>query len=465
MKKFSPLQLSRIILAVTLSSMVFLFYIFFIRLQNLNEYSKMVDNTNAFKFKTEQCLSLLKDAESGQRGFMLTNDTVFITLVDSAKGLLHNTLNELEEMAKKFQEDESLVIRFKMAVQEKEEFISNEITNHTSLENFKARKEITMRGKPLMDHTKQIAELLGNNLESKLKLREVMKNQYALITPLFLVILLLVSLSMIIIAWRIIVSELEKRAVMQRELDYHLDSLRRSNAELEQFAYVASHDLQEPLRKIQSFGNLLITKHTDLLDEEGNSMIERMQAAAERMQVLITDLLAYSRVSREKFVTPHKVDLNISLNVVKDLLSEEINTQNVRITSDILPVINGNDTQLLQLFQNLLSNAIKFTKGSTQPEVKIKYLLAGGKEIKRIKPDDHNKKFHKITIRDNGVGFDEQFSEKIFEIFQRLHGVSQYKGSGIGLAICKRIVYNHHGYITATGKVGEGAQFTIYLPE
>lgn len=464
MKKITPVTLSKIILGITLSSLIILFYFFYVRLQSLIEYGNLVDQTNVFKYKTQHCLTLLKDAEAGQRGFMLTNDTIFLKSVTDANIQLFIALNELEEMAKELKEDLSLILRFRMAVNDKLEFINYEIKDYTGIENFRARKEITMSGKPLMDRVKYIAELLNKNLDSKLQLRGVIKVQYALITPIILVCILVISLLLLITAWRIIVRELEKRVVMQKELDYHLEALKRSNTDLEQFAYVASHDLNEPLRKIQAFGNLVVTKHSAQLDEEGKNMIERMQAAAERMQTLISDLLIYSRATREQ-IKSKSIHLNKTLEVVKDLLSEEIFTHNASIISDDLPVIKGSSTQMQQLFQNLISNSIKFTENGNRPEIQIRYYLAKGSEIKGVKVNEADKWFHKIVFRDNGIGFDEQFSEKIFEIFQRLHGISKYKGSGIGLAICKKIVYNHRGYISVNSKEGEGSQFMVYLPK
>ncbi|TCS89163.1 PAS domain S-box-containing protein [Anseongella ginsenosidimutans] len=241
----------------------------------------------------------------------------------------------------------------------------------------------------------------------------------------------------------------------EKELKQHIEELNNSNRELEQFAYVASHDLQEPLRKIRAFGDRLISKYMEAIGEDGRNYIERMQNASARMQKLIDDLLTFSRISRtqEPF---EPVDLNkVVLEVLNDL-EIAIESKGVQVHVDPLPVINARTGQIRQLFQNLISNAIKFSRDDLPPEIHINSQVPD--------PEKKSDKRIKITIRDNGIGFDEKYAEKIFVIFQRLHGKTEYEGTGIGLAICKRIIENHNGSITAYSHPGEGATFEITLP-
>jgi PAS domain S-box-containing protein len=227
--------------------------------------------------------------------------------------------------------------------------------------------------------------------------------------------------------------------------------LARSNSELEQFAYVASHDLQEPLRKIQAFGDRLKTKYESGLGPDGLDYLTRMQNAAARMQVLIQDLLSLSRVaSNSKPFT--MVDLNDVVRTVVSDLEMRIQDAGGRVEMGTLPVIFGDRGQMAQLFQNLIGNGLKFRKPGESPVVKIDsqaQTLPGG---------------WRITVQDNGIGFDEKYRDRIFQIFQRLHGRSEYEGTGIGLAICRKIVDRHSGAIEANSLPGTGAKFIITLP-
>lgn len=249
----------------------------------------------------------------------------------------------------------------------------------------------------------------------------------------------------------------------QQALEFRIEELNRSNTDLEQFAYVASHDLQEPLRKIQAFGDRLASKYQNIIDQDGQLYIERMQHASARMQVLIDDLLAFSRLSRNR--EPYiKTDLNrILQDVLKDL-EISIESSGATIHVDKLPVIQVIPRQIQQLFQNLISNAVKFTKPDQKPEVHIFSKQIRGRDAEkgaRLIPEE---KYCNIYIRDNGIGFDEKYLERIFVIFQRLHGRNEFEGTGIGLAICKKIVENHFGAITAHSIPGEGATFVVTLP-
>ena len=231
--------------------------------------------------------------------------------------------------------------------------------------------------------------------------------------------------------------------------------LARSNAELEQFAYVASHDLQEPLRKIQAFGDRLKTKYEAGLGPEGLDYLTRMQNAASRMQILIQDLLSLSRVaSNSKPFT--SVDLGDVVRAVASDLEMRIQDAGGKVEIGKLPVIFGDRGQMAQLFQNLIGNGLKFRKPNESPVVKIyaEFVIA--------QQGDANT--WRIIVEDNGIGFDEKYRERIFQIFQRLHGRSEYEGTGIGLAICRKIVDRHGGAITVSSSPGAGARFVIALP-
>jgi PAS domain S-box-containing protein len=241
-------------------------------------------------------------------------------------------------------------------------------------------------------------------------------------------------------------------------------ALATSNKELEQFAYVASHDLQEPLRKINAFGDMLKNRYAEALSREGADLIGRMQSASDRMKELIESLLAYSRVSNNS-AEHDVVDLQRIANEVVNDLEMAVKDKKARITIDKLPAIQGQPSQLRQLFQNLIGNSLKFLKADATPEITITSHLVSGKDSNlTVSIPDQEKLFQQIEFRDNGIGFEQEYASRIFMLFERLHGRTEYPGSGMGLSIVQKIVNNHNGYIAAEGKPGEGALFRILLP-
>jgi len=240
--------------------------------------------------------------------------------------------------------------------------------------------------------------------------------------------------------------------------------LRRSNENLQTFAYVASHDLQEPLRKIQQFGDLLTIRYASRSAEEQN-YVARMQSAASRLSILIRDLLNFSRISaRDDQHLP--VSLNdIMTNVLKDLELVVAETEAV-IQVDSLPTVTGNAAQLGQLFQNLLSNALKFRRPAIAPQIIVSaYPVAVSQLPASVRPARLTMNYYQIDVTDNGIGFDEKYLDRIFQVFQRLHSQQEYAGTGIGLAICEKVVINHGGALSATSQPGKGATFSVYLPQ
>jgi PAS domain S-box-containing protein len=240
----------------------------------------------------------------------------------------------------------------------------------------------------------------------------------------------------------------ERRRAEEREAAAARE-LRRSNAELEQFAYVASHDLQEPLRKIQAFGDLLSTKHGAALPAEGQGYVGKMKASAGRMSRLIDDLLSYSRVTTH--AKPFaRVNLAATAEEVVDDLELRISKVGGRVEVGELPVVDGDPIQMRQLFQNLIGNALKFHRPDVPPVVRV---TAARDETGWT-----------ISVADNGIGFEVRHAARIFQVFQRLHGRDEFEGTGVGLAICRKIVDRHGGTIVARGRPGEGATFVVTLP-
>jgi light-regulated signal transduction histidine kinase (bacteriophytochrome) len=256
--------------------------------------------------------------------------------------------------------------------------------------------------------------------------------------------------------------ELHQRQQAEEELERQQQLLVQSNADLEQFAAIASHDLQEPLRKIQVFGNQLQEQFSELLGARGRDYIERMQNAVGRMQRLIDDLLAFARINTraQPFVATNM------LQVVQEVLSDlEVRVQQTqgRVEVEEIPTIDADPVQMRQLFQNLIGNALKFHRPQVPPVVKVGSQPLNAR-LEVVADNSASVAAYQIVVADNGIGFEPKYQERIFQAFQRLHGRSQYEGTGIGLAICRKIVLRHGGSIKATSQPGQGTQFIITLP-
>lgn len=251
---------------------------------------------------------------------------------------------------------------------------------------------------------------------------------------------------------------------LQIQLEKLVEELRRSNANLEEFAYAASHDLQEPLRKIDIFSDKLMRNLSEYLKPEDHKIFQRISSSTIRMKSLINGLLAYSKVNMQAHIFD-KVNLNDVLNQVLNDLEATILQTGAVISLPDLPTIIGDDRQLMQLFQNLISNGIKYRRADMIPAITISTKKLNHDEKKQLAIDPQSlKEYYRFEITDNGIGFEKEHASKIFNVFQRLHARSEYDGTGVGLAIVQKVVSNHKGFISATSVPGEGSTFTIILP-
>ena len=263
-----------------------------------------------------------------------------------------------------------------------------------------------------------------------------------------------------VIGFSKVTRDLTERKLAEDTMRQHAAELEMKNKQLEQFAYIASHDLQEPLRKIQTFIQVLEKKLGE--PEARQKYFNKIDSSAKRMADLIQSVLNYSRLSQnEDELIP--TDLNVILENVKGDYELQIEEKNAVIKSDSLPFVKGEPLQLHQLFANLIGNSLKFSK--TDPRITISSRTLQPDEIQKIKPSlDNTRRYVQLSFKDNGIGFEQQYAEKVFTIFQRLNSREEYSGTGIGLALCKRIVDHHHGHIEAVSTLGQGATFFIYLP-
>ncbi|MBC8769774.1 PAS domain-containing protein [Arenibacter sp. BSSL-BM3] len=247
------------------------------------------------------------------------------------------------------------------------------------------------------------------------------------------------------------------------KLHQSVKKLEYANAELESFTYVSSHDLQEPLRKIQVYTSRILEQEQDNLSKTCKNYFEKISVSASRMRILIDDLLTFSLLE-ENQMEFEPTELNEVFNQVVENLSSRIENSGAKVSSSSLPKVQAIPFQMRQVFSNLLGNALKFSKENIPPVINISTETAKLTDLEGLSLNKNNA-YHKIIIEDNGIGFEEEQAEKIFEVFKRLHDKSEYEGTGMGLSIVKKIILNHNGAIEATGTDGQGAIFTIYLPQ
>jgi signal transduction histidine kinase len=252
----------------------------------------------------------------------------------------------------------------------------------------------------------------------------------------------------------------EKIRQLNQQLLENIDQLESANKDLERFAFMASHDLQEPLRKIRLFSDRLYVKYKDVIQDDAK-MIALIQKSAERMQALIIDILSFSKISMDKGEF-EKSDLNVLVKELLNDMSEEVHEKRATISVEPLPVLMVSPRLIRPLFQNLINNALKYRKKDEDPVIKIRseaHAQTIGQNGKSA-----SKKYCRIIVEDNGIGFDQKYAEDIFGMFKRLHNSSEFEGTGIGLALCKKIIEHHHGFISARSKLNEGSTFVISLP-
>lgn len=426
-------------------------------------YMDDIERNYQVMMKGEELISKMKDMEAGQRGYLLTERNVFLNPYYDAYRVVGKIINELEDLVEHNITQTSRLTHLKKLIADK-----IKITD----ENIKlARAKEAISPDNLREDKNKMDEIRNTMNLFLLTEKQILNSKYDLkITndkhlPGYIIALSASSALLLFASFGFLIYELRKRIKFQKALENNLDKLQRSNSELEQFAYVASHDLKEPLRKIRAFSGILLKKHYQVLNQDGKESIEKIEKSAERMQLLIDDLLTFSRTVNHSGQEFEIVDLNVVLEEVENDISISIDEKNVRIITEDLPLILGFSFQLKQLFYNLLSNSIKFARNGVAPVIEITSEEMSGKDIFFIEGIREENTFYHICFQDNGIGFESNYAEKIFIIFQRLHGRQDYEGTGIGLAICKRVMGNHNGFIFAEGELGKGAKFHLFFPK
>lgn len=581
----------RVIFVIAVFILLFLSSIAYKHNQDLNESSKLVMHTYEINIQLERLMSAIKDAETGQRGYIITRNARFLTPYIYSRDKVNTSFITLKKLTTDNpQQQENLQKLFKLITLR---FVSFEnCLKYSDPKTYDKRKldNHMFGGRILMENIRFKVDEMNDIEKTYLKKRLKIYDAEISLSPLFSISLFLVALSFILLAYRQISRDFERLKIFNKRLlissgliaesesignfstwqwdldadkidysdnqfrllgfepnsftpskeallkfvhpddresvaksidgiienkevpfiyykiirpdfevryfkttgklvtdqqgskillglnfditDEHLlnielqernKELEKSNKELASFNHVASHDLQEPLRKIQTFISRVSDADKEVMSESGKNYITKIESSAKRMRVLIDDLLLFSRTNttKKEFL---KMNLNELLDNAESELAEVIEEKKAVIKSTKLPKLSVIPYQIEQLFINLIGNSLKYSRPDVEPEITITSEKVSACDYPEI-VDQSVKKFHKITFTDNGMGFDPQFKETIFVLFQRLHSKTDYPGTGIGLAICKKIVENHKGHITANSTLGEGSVFTVFLPD
>ena len=579
------------IFVISIFTIFFISVVTYKHISLVNNSFRWVNHSYEINLELERLVSHLKDAETGQRGFLLTQDSAYLAPYLNSKIKIATSFAKVKAFTKNNPLQQQNIRALKFYINKRQNYLSLvlHLSREKSLidENLKAKLDI---GRVTMDSIRtQIDDMI--QLEKKaLKQRELYYNDTMKVTPVFIYVTLLITLVLISISYLRINKDLEKfknannRLAVLNECNnlaenvgsfgsWQLDletnefifsdncyrllgfppqaflasqdnfikyvhpedvqtfrkitskmvksgklnpftyrimrkdkkiryfrttgrivtskagdkiligtnsdvtdevlaslSLAQQNTELEAtnkellaFNYVASHDLQEPLRKIQTFVSRLSDKEYENLSDSGKEFMGRINSSVERMRILIDDLLQYSRTTKTEKIF-EDCDLNQLLDNVKIDMAQLIEEKKAKIQYQSLPQLKVISFQIQQLFSNLINNSLKYSKLEIAPEIKILCQKVIATDEERL-PKNSKEKFYKITFIDNGIGFEQEYAEKIFVLFNRLHNKNDYEGTGIGLAICKKIVENHRGFIFGEATPNVGAIFTIYLPE
>lgn len=429
----------------------------------LSDYSATVDHTNKVITQLYTIEDIIKDVDIRESGYMLTRDTGYITNYKAGIRSLGPAYSHLRQLTAENKQQQNILVMLNTALSLRLTAFKNNIAytdtakKSTPSPFFYEGRE---RKKECVRYIEQMMATEKNVLQQSLR----QKQYYQQFTYTFITYLLTTFGLITVFLFILMITQLRKRQEYQNELQNRLLDLKNSHAELEQIAFAASHDLQEPLRKIKMFLTRLdlLEKNND--NPEVRKTVDRITASATRMQDLVQDLVNLTSLVADD-AGKEPVNVNLVVNTVLQEMDEKIKSKNADIRVEKMPVVPGYSRQFNILFRCLLDNALKFTRPGMQPVIAIRSDITNGEELAHFNRQLVDKKFYRITVSDNGIGFDNKYISKIFRMFQRLHGQdSEYEGKGIGLAICQRIMVNHDGFIVAHGHLQMGATFKLFFP-
>ncbi|HEY9046577.1 MAG TPA: CHASE3 domain-containing protein [Ohtaekwangia sp.] len=436
---------------------------FYTRMVRYNYSITWVEHTHETLRELKNLENYFKEVESSQRGYLLTEDSIFLkpykAMIDDVK----TSFKRVVQLTKDNTRQQKNLYNLNYVIAKRLDILDDGFLL------YRADRKIFVRrlkeGREAMEECAVILQDMEKEEQRLLAIRRKVMDSYETSSSNYSVVIFTFSFIIFIITFLLIIRELSRRFRYQRDLEQKITELDQTNSELEQITFAASHDLQEPLRKILTFSDMLSVKYANQMPADAQRVVGRLQHASTRMQGLVEDLINVTKLVGIKEVM-QPVSLKEVLEDVQKQLEEQFAAKDAKLSIDLkLPTIPGYREQLQLLFHALLDNSLKFSRDGIAPVIFIITQDATPAEMnEKFKIKYDNVRYTKIIIRDNGIGFDNEFSDKMFNLFQRLHPQeSVYEGKGIGLAIVKRIMTNHSGFVTAHGKVMEGAEFTLYF--
>lgn len=436
------------------------------RFSEYTRYTNAVEHTYTALISLNDLAAELKDAETSVRGFLLSNDSVYLENYPATLDSIHGSLADLKTVGIDRENREDLMA-LDVAAEERIVQLNATIRIFASGPRRRATlSQIYSGGREKMEQCIRLITAMKARENYQLGIRRRNKEFYELATPGFFIAIFGFTIITFCISFYIIIREFRSRLKYQRDLERKLIELDQSNRELEQIAFVTSHDLQEPLRKINTFCDRLTLKHAPQLDSEGQVIVSRISAASSRMRDLVQDLSQYTSLSLLRNTALKSIDVRAVINKVRQQYEKQLTACGAVLVYDNAPVIRGYPDQIHLLFDCLLDNSIKFSRKQAPLTIKISNGEIREDELKNLQMTTGHDAFIKILFTDNGIGFDNAFANKMFGIFQRLHAqTNDYEGKGVGLALVKRVISNHNGFILAKGVPGQGAEFSMYFPK
>ncbi|MCW3110117.1 MAG: hypothetical protein JWQ09_4623 [Segetibacter sp.] len=424
----------------------------------LQKSNEQLERSHEVRNQILKVQSNLIEAENSQLSYLITEDKeLLIPLSQTQKNIL-SEIEKLKELTSDVPEQQKIIAKLKetVSLRYKVLYETADAENSSNLVIFLKNAD---KGKRIMKDFLSLSRKMDEVESMLIAKRKHESDWIQFVTSFYLKLILIISILFQFVSFIIITKAFKRRKIYSKILENKIKELNLSNSEMEQIAFVASHDLQEPLRKIRTFSDKLVKSYSWNLNKDGQKLLEKMATASRHMQELLNDFINYTLIVKST-EEAEVVLLEKVINDVRTELKDAIEMKKVSLKVDKLPEVVGYNHQLHLLFSNLLDNALKFSKANIPPVITISVSNNMDSEI------SSDKKYIKISISDNGIGFEKEFAEKIFIIFQRLHSQnSSYLGKGIGLAICKRVMLNHDGYITASGEAGVGATLNLYFPE
>ena len=444
--------LTKLGLAAAFLLLLLISFVTFYSVEQFANSSRLVGHTHLVIKQINQVVSDVKDAESAQRGYLITGDEVFLSAHHDVVIKLPNAIAALRTLTSDNPAQRDSIDVLQNLVDQEMRVLRlgiDTLAERSAISNSEIMELVGGQGRLLMDQLHEQANSMISLEESLLLERAQQVESEAKSTKLWILLGNLLALALLLSAFWLILWEIEHRKTAQREIEKSAAQLELTNKELESFSYSVSHDLRSPLRAIDGYSRMFEEDFADHLDDEGRRLLAVIRSSSKKMGQLIDDLLAFSRMGRKQLDTA-RVDMNALVDEVWADVCNSARTS-LPLKKTVLPAAWGDRALLRQVLMNLLANALKYSGKRTEPSVEI-----------TAKKTEHEVVY---SVRDNGVGFDMRFYDKLFGVFQRLHTENEFPGTGVGLAIAKRVVIRHGGRIWAESKLDEYAVFSFSLPK